>query len=82
MNPWGLTDSEAQMLDALCQHGRVEAAADALGVTLAAARGRLREARLRMSGHKPHARHIVALRGMPTILACIRWAQWRGAALP
>lgn len=76
VNPWGITDTEAALMDALCEHGRLEAAADAVGITIHAARSRLRCACLRMAGHKPGARHVVAVRCAPTIVACIRWAQW------
>lgn len=76
MNPWGVTDTEAALMDALCEHGSVPEAAEALRITVGAARARLRNACLRMAGHKPHARLATALQGVSTITACIRWVQF------
>ena len=78
-NPWGLPESEAALMDAMCEHGRIQAAADAIGATLAAARARLRQARIRMAGHKPYARNIVAVQPVPTVIACLQWHKWRTA---
>lgn len=76
MNPWGITDTEAAFLDALCALWTVPAAARACGITLAAARSRLRCASLRMAGHKPGARFVVQVETTPTIGVCLQWSEW------
>ena len=34
MNPWGLTERQADTMNAMCKHGDCKLAADALGVTV------------------------------------------------
>ena len=75
-NHWGVTDTEAALMDALCESGTVPLAAEALRISVASARARLRQVSLRMAGHKPHSRLIVPIRGIPTIRACLMWQQW------
>jgi hypothetical protein len=76
MNPWGVTDTEAAFLDALCEIGTVIGAAKALMISEACARSRLQIACIRMAGDKPAARALTKVARTPTIIACIKWAQW------
>lgn len=73
MNPWGITDSEAAFLDALCDLGTLKAASVALGLTPAAGQSRFFTARLRMAGFKSYARNV---RPVPAYRAVSLWATW------
>lgn len=75
-NPWGITDTEAFLLDALCEVGTVLGAAKVCGLPETAARSRLQTACIRMAGHKPGAKAVVKVQRTPTIIACIRWSEW------
>lgn len=77
VNPWGITDTEAAALDAWCELGSIKAVARALGITASCAQTRVRCARMRLAGHKPHARLAgVGAQPMHPIVAAVRWAQW------
>lgn len=73
-NPWGITDLEAATLDAFCEIGNLKLAARELGISYALAQSRLSTAKYRMNGGRKYGR--TRTRPLPTLLTCIRWAQW------
>lgn len=76
-NPWGITDLEAAVLDAWCELGSVKAVANALGLTHACVQSRVRGARMRLAGHKPHVRLAgVGAQPLHPVIAAVRWARW------
>jgi hypothetical protein len=60
MNPWGVTEGEAQALEAVIEEGSVKGAARVLGLTVRAVEKRLTRARERMGlSYSGHFRHLI-----------------------
>lgn len=78
-NPWGVTDAEASVLDALCETGSLKKVAAELGLSYFCAQTRLRNAKLRMAGAPRSGPKARRAKPLPTLVACIRWARWTAA---
>ncbi len=65
-NPWGLTEKQAQVLDAMCETGLLKVAADRLSIPTGTAHERMKGIRQRVGART-------------TIRIAVMWTEWKEA---